>query len=81
MRRAIGLILTITGLVLGSWFAGMIGQPGLAPLSSFIVAAIAVAMVSVGLRYVLMPRPAGGKTKPVAASDPKPASNRKRDRA
>ncbi len=53
LSRAIGLILTITGAVLATWFAQILLASGPAPLQAFIVAAIAVAMISVGLRYVL----------------------------
>ena len=53
MSKAIGLILTITGLMLGWYFVQMTMAPGPAPLPSFVVAAIAVAMVSVGIRYIL----------------------------
>lgn len=60
MSKAIGLILTITGLMLGWYFIQMISQPGPAPLPSFVVAAIAVAMISVGIRYILK---SGGKSK------------------
>ncbi len=51
MSKAIGLILTITGLMLGWYFVQMTMQPGPAPLASFVVAAMAVAMISVGIRY------------------------------
>jgi heme/copper-type cytochrome/quinol oxidase subunit 4 len=53
VSRAIGFILTITGLVLAVWFVRIVTAPELAPLQAFIVAAMAVAMISVGLRYVL----------------------------
>ena len=53
VSKAIGLILTITGLMLGWYFVQMITQPGPAPLPGFVVAAIAVAMISVGVRYIL----------------------------
>ncbi len=53
MSKAIGLILTITGLMLGWYFMQTIMQPGPAPLPSFIIAAIALAMISVGIRYIL----------------------------
>ena len=53
MSKAIGLTLTITGLMLGWYFVQMVMNPGPAPLPSFLVAAIAVAMMSVGIRYVL----------------------------
>ena len=52
MSKAIGLILTITGLMLGWYFVQMTTMPGPAPLPSFVVAAI-VAMISVGIRYIL----------------------------
>ena len=53
MSKAIGLMLTIAGLVLAVWFVQMLMLPGPAPLTSFVVAAIAVAMISVGTRYLL----------------------------
>ena len=53
MSKALGLMLTIAGLVLVVWFVQMLMLPGPAPLTSFVVAAIAVAMISVGLRYLL----------------------------
>ena len=53
MSKAIGLILTITGLMLGWYVVQMIMVPGPAPLPTFIVAAIALAMLSVGVRYIL----------------------------
>jgi membrane protein implicated in regulation of membrane protease activity len=56
VSKAIGLMLTIAGLVLAVWFARMLLEPGPAPLTSFVVAAIAVAMISVGLRYLLKAR-------------------------
>mgnify|MGYP000440744923 CR=1 FL=1 len=53
MTKALGLMLTITGLMLGWYFVQTAMAPGLAPLPSFVVAAIAVAMISVGVRYIL----------------------------
>ncbi|MFZ4684368.1 MAG: hypothetical protein ACOYMK_02015 [Hyphomonadaceae bacterium] len=53
MSKAIGLILTITGLMLGWYFVQMTAAPGPAPPPVFAVAAIAVAMISVGVRYIL----------------------------
>jgi len=58
MSKAIGLILTITGLMLGWYFVQMTMQPGPAPLPSFVVAAMAVAMISVGIRYTFKRKPA-----------------------
>ena len=52
MSKPIGLMLTITGAILAVWFVQQILAPGPAPLQAFIVAAMSVAMVSVGLRYV-----------------------------
>jgi len=58
MSRALGLILTITGLMLGWHTVQMMMPPGPPPLSAFIVAAITVAMLSVGARYILKrPKP------------------------
>jgi hypothetical protein len=53
VSKAIGFILTITGLVLAVWFIRIVMAPSLAPLQAFVVAAMAVAMVSVGVRYIL----------------------------
>jgi len=53
MSKAIGLMLTITGLMLGWYSVQMMMGPGLTPLPVFIVAAISVAMISVGIRYIL----------------------------
>jgi hypothetical protein len=64
VSKAIGLMLTIAGLVLAVWFVQMLLLPGPAPLTSFVVAAIAVAMLSVGLRYLLR-----SKIGPKAASE------------
>jgi len=55
MSKAAGLILTITGLMLGWHFVQTILLAGQAPLPSFIIAAIAMAMISVGARYILKP--------------------------
>jgi len=52
MSRAIGLILTITGAVLIIWFAERIISPEPAAAPVFLVGAIGLAMVSVGLRYL-----------------------------
>ena len=64
MSKAIGLILTITGLMLGWYFVQNIMLPGPAPLPSFVIAAIALAMISVGVRYILK----SPKKKPQAGS-------------
>ncbi len=53
MAKAIGLILTITGLMLGWRFYQTIAQPGPAQPPAFVVAAIAVMMLLVGVRYVI----------------------------
>jgi len=52
MTGAIGLILVITGLVLAVWFAQVMFLDGPTPAASYIVAAIALAMLSVGARYL-----------------------------
>ncbi len=64
MSKAIGLVLTITGLMLGWYVVQTISLPGPAPLPGFIIAAIALAMVPVGGRYILKP----SKKKPQAGS-------------
>ena len=53
MTKAVGFILTITGLLLLVSFLQVAQQPGPAPLPYFIVFAIAVMMLSVGVRYIL----------------------------
>ena len=60
-------MLTITGLMLGWYFIQSIMLPGPAPLTSFVVAAIAVAMISVGVRYIIK-SPAKKKQKPKEGS-------------
>ena len=62
MTKAIGLTLTITGAILAWWFVQQLLADGPAPLPAFIVAAIAVAMISVGLRYVFRKSPPKDKT-------------------
>jgi hypothetical protein len=57
MTRAIGLILVVAGLVLAVWFVQSVIPEGPTPPSNYIVAAIAVAMLSVGARYVFRPPP------------------------
>jgi hypothetical protein len=64
MSKAIGLILTITGLMLGWYFVQNIMLPGPAQLPIFVIAAIALAMISVGVRYILR----SSKKKPQAGS-------------
>lgn len=53
MAKAIGLILTITSLMLGWRFYQTIAQAGPAPPPAFALAAIAVMMLSVGVRDVI----------------------------
>jgi hypothetical protein len=53
MTKAVGFILTITGLLLLVSFLQVAQQPGPAPLPYFIDFAIAVMMLSVGMRYIL----------------------------
>ena len=57
VSKAIGLMLTIVGLILAVWFVQQILLPGPAELTAFIIAAMAVAMLSVGIRYILKPKP------------------------
>lgn len=66
MSKAIGLILTITGLMLAWYFVQTIMHPGPAPLPGFVIAAIALAMISVGIRYILKP----SKKKPQEGPQP-----------
>jgi hypothetical protein len=60
ISKGIGLMLTIAGSILAVWFVQMMSLPGPAPLHVFVVAAIAAAMISVGIRYILK----SGKKKP-----------------
>jgi hypothetical protein len=53
MARAIGLILTITGAVISIWFGQLLLAPEPAPAASFAAGAIGLAMVSVGIRYLI----------------------------
>ena len=53
VSKGIGLMLTIAGAILALWFARMVMLPDPAPLPAFVVAAIAAAMISVGIRYIL----------------------------
>ncbi len=57
MSKALGLMLTMVGLILAWWFVQMLLAPGPAGLETFVVAAIAVAMLSVGLRYLVKKQP------------------------
>jgi zinc transporter ZupT len=66
ISKAIGFILTIAGLVLAVWFIQIAALPGPAPLPNFVVAAIAAAMLMVGVRYIVKsnprkPKPEAGK--------------------
>ncbi len=56
ISKGIGIMLTVAGAILAVWFFGMVTQPDPAPLPSFVVAAIAAAMISVGIRYILKAR-------------------------
>lgn len=66
LSKAIGFILTIAGLVLAIWFFQAAALPGPALLPNFVIAAMAAAMVMVGVRYILKsnatkPKPEPGK--------------------
>jgi hypothetical protein len=61
ISKGIGLMLTIAGAILAVWFVQMMTLPDPAPLPAFVVAAIAAAMISVGIRYILK---SGKKKKP-----------------
>jgi len=60
-------MLTIAGLILASWFLQMTLAPGPAGLETFVVAAIAAAMISVGIRYILKSPPKKKKTPPTVS--------------
>ncbi len=64
MSKPIGLMLTIVGLILAVWFVQQLLLPGPAALTAFIIAAMAVAMLSVGIRYILKPAPPKKPKKP-----------------
>lgn len=53
MTKAVGLLLTITGLLLLAAFLQVAWPKGPTPLPYFIVFAMAVMMLSVGVRYIL----------------------------
>ena len=53
MTKAVGLLLTITGLLLLASFLQVAWREGPVPLPYFVVLAIAVMMLSVGMRYIL----------------------------
>ena len=53
ISKGIGLMLTIAGAILAVWFVQIMMLPDPAPLYAFVVAAIAAAMISVGIRYIL----------------------------
>ena len=65
IARGVGIMLVLVGLMLGAWFLQMMGLPDPAPLTAYVVAAIAVAMLSIGIRYILkskkkQPKPGEG---------------------
>ena len=55
---------TIAGLVLAPWFVQMALVPGPVGLETIVVAAIAVAMISAGIRYIFKSPPKKKKTPP-----------------
>lgn len=57
MTKALGLMLTIIGAILAWWFVQQLLAETLTPFPAFIVAAIAVAALSVGIRYLLRKKP------------------------
>ena len=59
IAKGIGITLILVGLILAAWFVQMLSLPDPAPLTAFVVAAIAAAMISVGIRYILK----SGRTK------------------
>ena len=67
ISKAIGFILTIAGLVLAVYFVQMAIEPGPAPLTTFVVAAIGAMMIMVGIRYIL--KSSAKKSKPDKAKD------------
>jgi membrane protein implicated in regulation of membrane protease activity len=69
VSKAIGLTLTITGLMLAVWFVTLMLQFNwMPPVEYFIVAAMAVAMISVGVRYIL--KSPKKKSKPEPTKEP-----------
>lgn len=62
VSKGIGLMLTIAGAILAVWFVQMMTLPDPAPLPAFVVAAIAAAMISVGIRYILKSNKKKAKT-------------------
>jgi hypothetical protein len=53
IAKGIGITLILVGLILGAWFVQTMRLPDPAPLTSYVIAAIAVAMLAVGIRYIL----------------------------
>ena len=53
VSKGVGLVLTLTGLLLAWYVIQAITLPGPAPLPGFVIAAIALAMISIGVRYTL----------------------------
>jgi hypothetical protein len=53
ISKGIGITLVLVALILGVWFVQMMRLPDPAPLTSYVVAAVAVAMLSVGIRYIV----------------------------
>ncbi|MEM6625718.1 MAG: hypothetical protein AAGB25_07375 [Pseudomonadota bacterium] len=52
MRRAIGLVLLPTGIILGGYATKRVLDAGQMDLSGAIVSGLAIAMILVGARYV-----------------------------
>ena len=73
MTKAVGLLLTVTGLLLLIAFMQAAWPEGPTPLPYFVVFAIAVMMLSVGVRYILKGFAAKAtKLKPTPQQDASP---------
>lgn len=72
MTKAVGLLLTVTGLLLLVSFMQVSWREGPVPLPYFVVLAIAVMMLSVGVRYILRGFATKPKLKPTPQQDASP---------
>jgi membrane protein implicated in regulation of membrane protease activity len=76
MTKGIGFILTITGLLLLVTFVQVALPQGPIPLPYFVILAVAVMMLSVGVRYLMRgfekKKPKTPKTEPTPQQDSPP---------
>ena len=73
MTKAVGLLLTVTGLLLLVSFMQVAWRDGPVPLPYYVILALAVMMLSVGVRYILRGFAAKAtKPKPTPQQDASP---------